>query len=80
MIWNPKPGMAVRINYKDKSLPYQGYEGEVMAVGRSIKNALVKFHCQTISTNRYVQMFFGRPVIKDLFFYAVIPRGNLRRQ
>ena len=64
MIWNPKPGMVVRINYKDKSLPYQGCEGEVVAVGRSIKNALVKLRYPVLIYDRYD-------------FYAVIPRGNL---
>jgi len=43
MIWQPKIGQTVKINYKDKSMPYQGYEGEVIAVGRGIKNVLVKF-------------------------------------
>ena len=43
MIWQPKIGQWVKINYKDKSMPCQGLEGEVVAVGRHIKNALVQF-------------------------------------
>ena len=43
MIWHPKPGQWVKINYKDKTLPYQASEGKVCAVGRTIKNALIKF-------------------------------------
>ena len=44
MIWQPKIGQQVEINYKDKSMPHQGRECEVVAVsnGRGPKNALVK--------------------------------------
>jgi len=44
MIWQPKIGQRVKINYKDKTMPYQGLDGEVVAVAiGKIKNALVKF-------------------------------------
>ena len=61
MIWQPKPGQRVRINYKDKSMPYQGCSGIVVAVGRGIKNAQVRF---PTSLNERLRV-------------CVIPRGNL---
>ena len=33
MIFHPKPGMRVTVNYKDKSMPWQGSRGVVWAVG-----------------------------------------------
>ena len=44
MIWQPKIGQWVKINYKDKFMPYQGRVCEVVAVGngRGPKNVLVK--------------------------------------
>jgi len=71
--------MMVKVNYSDKSrsnigipkdeMPYQGCDGEVVAVGRGIKNALVEF--------RRVFLFRGMTVKTNFVYYAVIPRGNL---
>ena len=43
MIWQPKKGQFVGINYKDKSMPFQGYVGVICAVGsgKGPKNVLV---------------------------------------
>lgn len=30
MIWKPKAGQQVTLNYKNKSMPYQGKSGEVV--------------------------------------------------
>jgi len=52
MIWHPKAGQIVRVNYKDKAMPYQGYFGIIRAVGKRIKNCLVEIqgnrHCVVI--------------------------------
>lgn len=61
MIWNPKVGQMVRINYKDKSMICQGRKGKVVAVGRGVKNTLVEFS-------------FADDLFK---VFVVIPRGNL---
>jgi hypothetical protein len=42
MIWQPKIGQRVKVNYKDKSMPLQGVNGVVVAVGgKKPKNALI---------------------------------------
>ena len=45
MIWQPKKNQRAKINYKDKSMPCQGLEGRVVAVGsgKGPKNVLVFF-------------------------------------
>ena len=53
MICQPKPGQRARINYGDKTrsnlgiakddMPYHAFHGEIITVGRGIKNALVQF-------------------------------------
>jgi hypothetical protein len=42
MIWQPKIGQRIKINYKDKSMPLQGVNGMVVAVGKKPKNALIR--------------------------------------
>ena len=46
MIWQPKIGQWVEMNYKDKSMPYQDGYGIVRAVGTGIKNALIETKIQ----------------------------------
>ena len=43
MIFHPKIGQLITINYKDKSMPYQGCAGRILAKGvnRGPKNVLV---------------------------------------
>jgi hypothetical protein len=62
MIWQPKVGQQVRINYKDKTMEFQDGVGKVEAVatGKGPKNVLVGFLSVTLNP-----------------FYEVIPRGNL---
>ena len=64
MIWQPKVGQQCVINYKDKSMPYQGLECEVAAVGngKGPKNVLVI-------------IFY--PDYEFVWFHEIIPRGNL---
>jgi len=61
MIWQPKPGQKVRINYKNKGMPLQDAEGTVLfaAKGRGPQNVLVKF--------------IG--IHTDIF--EILPKGNL---
>ena len=61
MIWQPRIGQWVEVNYKDKTMPYQRYTGNILAVatGKGPKIALVKLRWMLKKT------------------YAVIPRGNL---
>jgi len=63
MIFHPKIGQSVAINYKDKSMPYQRWLGVVTAVGngKGPKNVLIEINILR-SGGRY---------------YVVIPRGNL---
>ena len=44
MIWHPTTGTIVRLNYKDKSMPFQGRYATVVAVGHGPgpKNVLVR--------------------------------------
>lgn len=48
MIWQPRKGQSVRLNYKDKSLPWQGSYGIVRVVGngKGPKNVLVETKIQ----------------------------------
>ena len=66
MIWQPKTGQLVKINYKDKSMPLQGKDCQVEAVGRGPgpKNVLV------IIFNRAPHFEYG-------WRFEVVPRGNL---
>ena len=66
MIWHPKIGQEVFINYKDKSMPCQGETGEVVAVGngKGPKNALVLFADSLCA----------------IYYFDVIPRGNLNER
>ncbi len=41
MIKEPKIGMKVKLNYRNKSMPYQGQMGIIKVIGRGIKNCLV---------------------------------------
>jgi len=41
MIREPKIGMNVKLNYRDKSMPYQGEMGIIKVIGKGIKNCLV---------------------------------------
>ena len=43
MIFHPKPGQKVKINYKDKSMPFQGITGKILAVAnnKGPRNVLV---------------------------------------
>lgn len=68
MIWQPKIGQNVTINYKDKSMPLQGKEGKVVAVGngRGPKNVLVRL----CDADRELSEW-------EYLFYEIIPRGNL---
>jgi hypothetical protein len=61
MIWQPKVGQVVTVNYKDKTMYYQNYLGYVCAVGngRGPKNVLVEI-----------------PFIENEEM-VVVPRGNL---
>jgi len=66
MIWQPKTGQLVKINYKDKSMPLQGKDCQVEAVGSGPgpKNVLV------IIFNRAPRFEYG-------WRLEVVPRGNL---
>ena len=66
MIWQPKVGQQATINYKDKSMPFQGRECEVAAVGngKGPKNVLVIIVFQHLL----------------VWTYSVIPRGNLNAE
>ena len=48
MIWQPKKGQWVKVNYKDKSMPLQGQKCIVRAVGNGSgpKNVLVETKIQ----------------------------------
>ena len=48
MIWQPKTGQWVKVNYKNKSMPWQDSYGIVRAVGhgRGPKNVLVETKMQ----------------------------------
>ena len=66
MIWQPKTGQLVKINYKDKSMPLQGKHCQVKAVGSGPgpKNVLV--------------IIFNRECLPDYdWYFKVVPRGNL---
>ena len=41
MIREPKIGMKVKLNYRDKSMPYQGEIGIIKVIGKMIKNCLI---------------------------------------
>ena len=80
MIRHPKIGQGVKVNYGDRTranvgipknqMPYQGSVGEVVAVGRGIRNALIKFPT----------IFHGEDIPKSYWWaYCVIPHGNLNR-
>jgi hypothetical protein len=63
MIWQPKAGMVVLINYKDKSMYWQGYHAIVCAagIGPGPKNVLIKIPvCET-------------------WHFEIVPRGNLNK-
>ena len=64
MIFQPKIGQEAVINYKDKSMPFQGVECEILGIskGPGPRNVLV------IIT--YAHDFYG-------WQYEVIPKGNL---
>jgi hypothetical protein len=63
MIWQPKVGQEVWLNYKDKTMPCQGLEGEVAAIsnGPGPRNVLIIIV----------------DIDNLLWFHEVIPRGNL---
>lgn len=65
MIWQPKIGQIVVINYKDKSMYYQAMIGTVKAFanGQKTKNALIELsdYCKVATETKYI----------------VVPRGNL---
>lgn len=67
MIWHPKEGQVVTVNYKDKSMPLQGMAGIVCAVGngKGPKNVCV-VHWVWDEEARISQPHFH-----------IIPRGNL---
>jgi len=64
MIWQPQVDQIVRINYKDKSMPYQGRYCTVVAAGRGPgpRNVLVRSSAPQ----------------RRGYDYFVVPRGNLR--
>ena len=64
MIWQPRPGMKVSVNYKDKLMPCQGLNAEVVlaAIGPGPRNVKIK-----------VELW---PDSKEVF-YESVPRGNL---
>ena len=68
MIWQPRPGQRVRLNYKDKSMPHQGKEGKVVTVasGKGPRNVLIRL----CDADRELSEW-------EYLFYEIIPRGNL---
>ncbi len=62
MIFHPKIGQNIQINYKDKSMANQGLRGYVVAVakGPGPRNVLVRL-----------------PYALRLDRYDVVPRGNI---
>jgi hypothetical protein len=66
MIFQPRVGQEYVINYKDKTMPYQGHECEVAAVakGKGPRNVLVI----VVSLTEF------------LWNHVVVPRGNLCRK
>ena len=63
MIWHPIVGAIVRINYKDKSMPFQGRFGTVVAAAHGPKmiNVLVRSSARS----------------RRGYDYFIVPRGNL---
>ena len=61
MIFHPKIGQKAVLNYKDKSMPNQAKECEIVAVGKGPgpRNVMVKI------------------VWEIFYWYEVVPRGNL---
>jgi hypothetical protein len=64
MIFHPRKGQTVRVNYRNKTMTCQGIIGEVVSAsnGPGPRNVKIK-----------VQLWPG----KDEYFYEIIPRGNL---
>jgi hypothetical protein len=65
MIFHPRIGQEVIINYRDKEMRLQGIDCEVLVVGKGPGPRNVLLIVPKISPNR-----IG-------FFYAVVPIGNL---
>ena len=64
MIFQPKIGQDVKINYKDKAMPCQGLIGNVAEVSKGPGPRNVKVRVRLWPN-------------KDEYFYEIIPRGNI---
>lgn len=81
MIWKPKAGQRVRLNYKNKALPHQGKTGTVAVCtpGRGGPvNALVLQGDGTLALCTKRRIGPINPLVRlDDGTLAIVPRGQL---